>query len=126
MRVVDTSAWIEWLAGSGISDRIQQELPALEDWIVPTIVQLELAKWLDREVPLEQARQVLALSQECYVVPLTTILAVRAAAASRRFGLSTADAVIYATALDEGADLLTCDAHFKSLGGVIYIPKTGN
>ena len=32
-----------------------------------------------------------------------------------RFELATADAVIYATAIEFGADLLTCGAHFDGL-----------
>ena len=43
MRVVDTSAWIEWLVGSPMAARIGARLPAQAEWIVPSIVQLELA-----------------------------------------------------------------------------------
>jgi uncharacterized protein len=39
--------------------------------------------------------------------------------------LATADAIIYATSLAHGADLLTCDRHFKNLPGVRFVPKTG-
>ncbi len=41
--VVDTSAWIEWLAGSKSGDRLLQYWPTLAETIVPTLVQLELA-----------------------------------------------------------------------------------
>jgi len=34
-----------------------------------------------------------------------------------------ADAVIYATAIEHNADVLTCDAHFADLPGVVYFPK---
>lgn len=37
--------------------------------------------------------------------------------------LATADAVVYATALEYDADLLTCDAHFEGLPGVVLIRK---
>jgi PIN domain nuclease of toxin-antitoxin system len=37
--------------------------------------------------------------------------------------LPMADAIIYATALQEYADLLTCDAHFEGLPGVVYVAK---
>jgi predicted nucleic acid-binding protein len=33
------------------------------------------------------------------------------------------DSLIYATAMDSGADLLTCDAHFVALPRVRYLPK---
>lgn len=37
--------------------------------------------------------------------------------------LATADAIVYATALGYGADLLTCDRHFEKLPDVRFIPK---
>lgn len=43
MRLVDTSAWIEWLIGSTIGADVAGELPDPGQWLVPTIVQLELA-----------------------------------------------------------------------------------
>lgn len=50
MRVVDTSAWIEWLTGSPLGKTLGTEFPDKPSCIVPTIVQLELSKWLLREV----------------------------------------------------------------------------
>lgn len=43
MRLVDPSAWIEFLAGSSPGQTIAAELPAPFEWLVPTMVQLELA-----------------------------------------------------------------------------------
>lgn len=43
----------------------------------------------------------------------------------REYGLATADAVVYATARRQGAELLTCDAHFKGLPGVALFAKSG-
>ena len=50
MRVVDTSAWIEWLIDFATGSMIEAQLPPRSEGLVPTIVQLELAKWLTREV----------------------------------------------------------------------------
>jgi predicted nucleic acid-binding protein len=50
MRLVDTSAWIEYLTGSPLGTALASELPDRAQWLVPTIVQFELAKWLTREV----------------------------------------------------------------------------
>ena len=36
-----------------------------------------------------------------------------------------ADAIIYATARAQGADLLTCDRHFEGLPGVRFFAKPG-
>ena len=50
MILVDTSAWIEWLIDSATGAKVAEHLPEQADWLVPTMVQLELAKWLTREV----------------------------------------------------------------------------
>ena len=122
-RVVDTSAWIEGFIRGGLKSRIRAELPASEAWIVPTIVQLELAKWLHREGSEHQADSVIAFTNQCVVVNLDSAIAMRAADMSSSLKLATADAIIYATALQCGAELLTCDAHFKDLAQVVYLPK---
>lgn len=125
MRVVDTSAWIEWLAASVAGQTIAAEIPPREAWLVPTIVQLELGKWLGREAGEDRADQVIAFSEVCVVVPLDTKIALAAAALCSRHKLATADAIVYATALMYGADLLTCDAHFEGLPGVRFVSKVG-
>jgi predicted nucleic acid-binding protein len=123
MVVVDTSAWIEWLIGSATARKIEPHLPQPTDWVVPTIVQLELAKWLTREVGEERADQVIAFTQICHVVALDTPIALAAAEAARAHKLATADAIVFATAQSQGASLLTCDAHFKGLPAVTLIDK---
>jgi len=125
MVVVDTSAWIEWLIGSATARRIEPHLPPPAEWVVPTIVQLELAKWLTREVGEERAEQVIAFTQVCQVVALDTAIALAAAEAARMHKMATADAIVFATARSQGASLLTCDAHFEGLPGVTLIDKGG-
>ena len=124
MLLVDTSAWIEWLIGSATGDRLAAHLPAQADWLVPTMVQLELAKWLTREVGEDKADQVIAFTQVCVVVPLDTEIALAAAEICRAHKLATADAIIFATARAHGAGLLTCDRHFEGLPGVTLIEKS--
>ena len=123
MRTVDTSAWIEWLAGSPLGKKLGSELPHKAQCIVPTIVQLELAKWLLREAHEDHADQVIAYTQKCVVVPLDTTIALLAADMHRLHKLATADAIVYATARQQGAELLTCDDHFKGLPGVLLFSK---
>ena len=122
--VVDTSVWIEWLTGSELGKRLGKEMPDKANCIVPTMVQLELAKWLTREVNEDEADRVIAYTQKCVVVPLDTQLALSAADLHRSHKLATADAIIYATAQARGVPLLTCDAHFDGLPDVILRPKS--
>jgi predicted nucleic acid-binding protein len=123
MRVVDTSAWIEWLTGSTLGRKLTKELPDRARWIVPTIVQLELSKWLMRELGEDETDRVIAYTQKCVVVPLDTSLTILAADMHRRYKLATADAIVYATAQQLGADLLTCDRHFANLPGAVVLGK---
>jgi predicted nucleic acid-binding protein len=95
-RVVDTSSWVEWLTGSTLGKKLANEFPDKAACVVPTIVQLELSKWLLREVGEEKADAV---------------------------KLATADAIVYATARHMEVDLMTCDAHFEGLPAVSLFPK---
>lgn len=123
MRVVDTSAWIEWLRDSPTGAILAPSLPVRGEWLVPTIVQLELAKWMMREAGETNFGEVIAFTKKCQVVELETDLALAAAEISSRHKLATADAIIYATAEAWGADILTCDAHFEGLPHVIFVAK---
>lgn len=121
--VVDTSAWIEWLMATPLGQKMDSVFPQREDCIVPTIVQLELSKWLVREVGDDKADQVIAYTQKCQLVPLDTQIALLAADLHRRHKLATADAIVYATAQQQQAQLLTCDAHFQGLADVTFFSK---
>lgn len=125
MRLVDTSAWIEWLTASPTGKVIEAEIPDEQDWLVPTMVQLELAKWLARQALEDKADQIIAFTRTCVVAPLDTRIALRAAELWTQHKLATADAVVYATALEHHADLLTCDTHFDGLPDVVFVPKAG-
>ncbi|HMN83963.1 MAG TPA: type II toxin-antitoxin system VapC family toxin [Burkholderiaceae bacterium] len=123
-RVVDTSAWIEWLTASALGQKIGKQFPDKAQCIVPTIVQLELSKWLVREAGEDEADQMIAYTQKCVVVPLDTTIALLAADLHREHKLATADAIVYATARHMGAGLLACDAHFEGLPDVALFPKS--
>lgn len=123
MVVVDTSAWIEMLLGNKIGLVFRESIEHEADIVVPTIVQLELAKWALREDGIKKAQELVAYSNQHTVVPLDTAIAAHAAFMSREHRLHTTDAIIYATAQLLNAKLYTCDAHFKDLPGVEYCEK---
>jgi predicted nucleic acid-binding protein len=124
MRVVDTSAWIEWLRDSELGRKVDPEIPAQQARIVPTIVQYELARWLARQGSEDAASSAIAFSNACVVTPLDTRLALRAAEIANARALAMADAIICATAMETGADLLTCDARFVDMPGAVYLAKS--
>lgn len=81
-------------------------------------------KWLTRELGDDKADRVIAFTETCVIAELDTMTALSAADLCGRHKLATADAVVYATALAYGADLLTCDRHFDGLPFVRFIPKS--
>lgn len=123
MRVVDTSAWIEGFIKGRCNPAIRRELPPRDRCVVPTIVQFELQKWAARNLDKEQAVAAITYTTRCIAVPLDAPLAIRAADLGHRYKLAMADAIVYATALESDTDLLTCDAHFRGLDKIIYMPK---
>jgi predicted nucleic acid-binding protein len=123
MLCVDTSAWIEWLVDTPLAAELASVMPPREECIVPTLVQLELSKWLHRNRGEAEADEFIAYTQKCLVIPLDTTIALQAADLCRQFRLATADAIIYATALSQDARFLTCDAHFEDLPGVVFYRK---
>jgi len=125
MRLIDSSIWVEFLRGSKFGLALSGEFPSNNEWLVPTIVQLELAKWLVREISEDKADRLIAFTGTCVVAPLTTAIALAAANSCVQYRLATADAIVYATAKAYSAELLTCDKHFDGLPGVKFIRKPG-
>jgi predicted nucleic acid-binding protein len=121
MRLVDSSAWIEWLIDSPTGRLLAPELPQRNQCLVPTIIQLELSKWLTREKSEGDADRFIAFTRTCVVITLDTSIALRAATLCMEYRLATADAVIYASAIEHEADVLTCDSHFEDLPNVVLL-----
>lgn len=123
MYLVDTCGWIEWMTDSPLAKSYSRYLTSPDKLIVPTLVQHELYKWLCRETDQAIALSAIAATQTAKVIALDTSLALLAADTAREFRLATADAVIYATALQHDATLVTGDAHFSGLPRVKYLRK---
>ena len=70
-----------------------------------------------------EAASTIAFSTELVVKFLDTEVATKAVDYANRYGLAMADSIICATAIDTGADLLTCDAHLAELPQVVYFAK---
>jgi len=123
MFLVDTCGWIEWMIDSPLAKSYSRYLTSPDSLIVPTLVQHELYKWLYREMDPPTALSAIAATRTATVVSLDTPLALLAADTAREFKLTTADAIIYATARQHHATLITSDTHFANLPHVRYFPK---
>lgn len=119
MNVVDSSAWLEYLADTDRADLFASAIEDSEHLIVPTISIYEVYKKVLRERGADSASHIYSLMSVGQVVDLDPSLALEAA----RHPLPLADSIIYATAMRYGATLWTQDSHFENIDGVRYFPK---
>ncbi len=124
MILVDTCGWIEWLINGQLSNQYEPYFSQIDSMIMPTSVQFELYKWVARKKGVQQALEVIGLTEQAEVIPLSTAIALSAADFSAEHKLSFADAIIYATAHFHSAELITSDDHYKGLPEVIYYDKS--
>jgi predicted nucleic acid-binding protein len=123
MNVVDSSAWLEYLADGKNANFFA---PAIEDvsrLVVPTISLLEVFKRVLQQRNENDALQAVALMQQGEVVGLDAELSLSAAKLGHTLKLPLADSVILATARKFGATVWTQDSDFKGLDGVRYVAK---
>lgn len=119
--VVDSSGWIEFFIGGPNSGRFEAAIDNLEELVVPSISITEVYRWVMREASAADALAVAASMKQGRIVPLDDRLAIIAAEVSHRHRLPLADGIIYATAREASAELLTQDADLEGLPGVSYV-----
>ena len=124
MTLVDSVGWIDFLSDSSLASHYEKHLHPMSEVVVPTIVLYEVYKKFKRERGEEMASMVIVKMQMGLVVPLTERLAIHAADIALRHRLSMADAIVYATALQEKAKVVTSDKDLKDLPEVIYYSKS--
>lgn len=123
MKVLDTCVWIEIVLASPTGVRLKGLLADKSSILVPSIVQFELRRWALREFEKSRADLIVLALREAVIVPTGERVAFLAADLARKHKLHALDALIYATALEHDAQLVTCDAHFKDLPQVDYTAK---
>jgi predicted nucleic acid-binding protein len=117
--VVDSSAWLEYLADTDQARHYEEALVDTRSLLVPVITLYEVFKKVLRERGEGEALQVAGLMQSGTLIDLDQSLAMEAA----RYPLPLADSIIYATAMRHGALLWTQDEHFRDLPNIRYFPK---
>lgn len=118
---MDSSGWVEFFTGGPLADRYAAYLAPRYQLITPTIVLYEVYKKIKRERGEETALLFAGRLSSTRVIHLTESIAYLAADVSLRHGLAMADAIVYATAKDQDAEVVTGDADLKDLPGVVYV-----
>lgn len=123
MNVVDSSAWLEFLADGPNADEFAIPLGDRATLVVPSITIYEVFKVVLRQRGEDAALQAAALMQQGTVIELSPSLAMIAAKTSVELMLPMVDSMILATARFHGATLWTQDQHFDGVPGVRYFQK---
>jgi predicted nucleic acid-binding protein len=119
--LVDSSGWIEFFTGGPLAERYASYLAPTAQIVTPTIVLYEVYKKIKRERGDETAILFAGRLNATQVLPLSESIAFLAADLSLRHGLAMADAIVYATAQDQGVAVVTSDADLKDLPGVVSV-----
>ena len=119
--LLDSSGWIEFFTGGPLAEKYAHYLTSRYQLITPTIVLYEVYKKIKRERGEETALLFAGRLSATQVVQLTESIAFLAADMSLKHGLAMADAIVYATARDQEAEVVTGDADLKDLPGVVYV-----
>jgi len=123
MNVVDSSAWLEYLADGPNAGFFAPAVENARELIVPSITVLEVFKRVLQQRGENDALQAVALMQEGRIVDLDAGLALNAAKLSAELRLPMADSIILATARAHKAIVWTQDADFEKLPDVRYRAK---
>jgi uncharacterized protein with PIN domain len=121
--VVDSSAWLAYLADEPGADRFADAVETTASLVVPSICVLEVFKVVLRQRGEGDALQAAALMQQGRVVDLDATLALTAARLGVEHKLPLADSVVYAVAHHVSGLVWTQDEHFDGLADVRYFPK---
>jgi len=124
MNVVDSSGWIEFLVDGPNAGFFETPLNLQDELLVPSVIVLEVYRYVLRNDGREKALSVAATMHEGRVIDLDTGLAIEAAELGASHGLPLADGIVYASALSHEATLWTQDADFDGLDHVEYRSKS--
>ena len=122
MTLVDSVGWIEFFTDGPLAREYSKYLQRPAEVLVPTLVIYEVYKKIKAARNEESALVAVATMQSGRVLPLTDDLSLSAADLSLDHKLAMADAVVYASALEENAELVTSDSDLKNLPHVTYLP----
>jgi predicted nucleic acid-binding protein len=116
----DSSAWIEYFAGSKIGRNVKELVDSMEIIYTPSIGLLEIKHKYQKENKKWKTR-INYICDRSMIVDLNKEIALLAADMKYKHGLYSIDAIIYSTAQQMKSKLLTKDSHFKYLKDVIML-----
>lgn len=122
--VVDSSAWLAYLADESGAAHFSGAIEDLENLVVPSVCILEVFKVVCRQRGDGDALQAAALMQQGHVIDLDATLALVAAKAAIDHKLPLADSIVYATGITVDGVVWTQDEDFEGLPDVKFFAKS--
>ncbi len=123
MTVIDTSGWLEYLADGPLAGQYDKYLARPETIITPSITLSQVYKKVKKAKGEQVALAVVAQMEKTTVIALDEEIALMAADQALAHSLPLPEAIAYATALREEAQLVTADPHLKALQQVTFLEK---
>lgn len=123
MNLVDSSGWIEYFLGTPLGSRYSRYVEKKDRLLVPTLVLHEVYRWIRLHRDEDEALKFVSAMNEGRMIALDDTLALFAADLRVEHKLAMADSIVYATALQHDAKVITSDADFERLPQVIYFQK---
>ena len=128
--VIDTFAWVEYALGTEMGAFVAELLNAPDSTLyTPAIVIAELSFKFNNENIGDWGTFFKFIKEKTQVVPLDGSTANQSGLQKQQLratekGIDLADAIIYQTALNLHAALISGDEHFKAIDGVIYLKNS--
>ncbi len=116
--LVDTSVLIDYLKGGTTEDT--DGVLASNRTAISIITYFEILKYLHKTKHGHEFEFIKQSIQQYETKPLSAAICESGAKLAHTYGLGVADALIYATAVENGLELVTSDTDLKGKPGVIY------
>ncbi len=120
--LIDSWAWVEYWKGGAHAKAAAVHIEGGEEAVASTINLAEVYFWIlkyyDEDTAIMKAS---TMEKRCLLIPVEKRIAVEAARARRQHGLALADSLVYATAKEVGAKLVTGDPDLRDLEGTIFL-----
>lgn len=123
MNIVDSSAWLEYLADSSNAKNFAGVIEKTDLLLVPSLSLYEVFKRVYQQKGENFALQAVATMQQGRVVELSTSISLTAAKMSVELKLPMADSIMLATARLHHATLWTQDSDFEGIDEVRFFRK---
>ncbi len=118
----DSSAWIEYFAGTKIGRKVKKFLENNELIYTPSICLLEIKNKYLRENK-KWKKRIDFICDRSIIIDLNSEIALLGADMKKKHSLYSIDAIIYSSAQKHKSKLLTKDKHFQKLQEVIMLEE---